>query len=71
MEREARDRVPAGDWVAEGGSDWRKDAGEEGGAMKGNRMVFGWVGLSVTGAEAPGTTGSGMRTAWLIFLLAL
>lgn len=71
MEREARDRVPAGDWVADGGSDCRKDAGEEGGAMKGNSMVFGWAELSVTAAEAPGTTGSGMRTAWLIFLLAL
>lgn len=33
-----RDSNPAGDWVADGGSDWRKDAGEEGGAMKGSTM---------------------------------
>lgn len=57
--------------MAEGGSDWRKDAGEEGGAMKGNNMVFEFVGLSVTDAEVPVTAGSGMRTAWLIFLLCL
>lgn len=34
-EREVRESNPAGDWVTEGGSDWRNEAGEEGGAIKG------------------------------------
>ena len=62
MEREVRDNNPAGDWVAEGGSDWRKDAGEEGGAMKGRTMAVEWVWFSAT-TVAPGNIGSGTRTA--------
>nr|GMD55144.1 hypothetical protein Iba_chr11dCG5120 [Ipomoea batatas] len=34
IDNAVRESNPAGDWAAEGGSDWRKDAGEEGGAMK-------------------------------------
>lgn len=63
MEREVRDSNPAGDWVADGGSDCRKDAGEEGGAIKGTTMVVEWVKFSLTGAAAPVTTGSGTKTA--------
>lgn len=33
-----RETDPAGDWVAEGGSEKRKDAGEDGGATKGSTM---------------------------------
>ena len=64
-----RDSNLAGDWEADGGSDCRKDAGEEGGAMKGSTMAVGGVGFSLAGTAAPGTTGSGPRTAWLIRLL--
>lgn len=32
---------PVGDWVAEGGSDRKNDAGDEGGAMKGTTMEGG------------------------------
>ena len=64
MEREVRDSNPAGDCVAEGGSDWRKDAGEEGGAIKGSTMVVEWVKFSLAGAAAaPVTTGSETNTA--------
>lgn len=50
--------------MAEGGSDWRNDAGEEGGAMKGRTIAAdgGW--FSAAGAEDPDVVaGSGMRTA--------
>ena len=70
-EKEARGRNFAGDWVAEGGSDWRKDAGEEGGAMKGITMVAEWFKLSGTGTADPGTVGSGTRTALPMRLLFL
>lgn len=43
--------------MAEGGSDWRKEAGEEGGAMKGSTMVEGWDRFSETGAATPGAAG--------------
>lgn len=62
-EREVRDRYPAGDWVADGGSDARKDAGEDGGAMNGNTIVVEIVWLPMVETAAPGTTGSGTRTA--------
>lgn len=71
-EREASESKPAGDWVAEGGSDWRKEAGEEGGAMKGSTMVEGWDRFSETGAATPGAAGgSETRMAWPIRLLCL
>ena len=57
------DSSPAGDWVADGGSDWRKDAGEEGGAMNGRTMAEDGTWFSAAGAAAPATTGSGTRTA--------
>lgn len=38
-EREVRESNPAGDWVTEGGSDWRNEAGEEGGAIKGTETA--------------------------------
>lgn len=63
MEREVRDNNPAGDCVAEGGSDWRKDAGDEGGAMKGRTMAFEGVWFSATEMVTPGNIGSGTRTA--------
>lgn len=39
-EKEVRERNPAGEgeWVAEGGSDWRNEAGEDGGAIKGTAI---------------------------------
>lgn len=49
--------------MAEGGSDCRKEAGEEGGAMKGSTMVEGWLRLSEIGATTPGAAGSETRTA--------
>lgn len=58
-----RESNPAGDWVAEGGSDWRKDAGDDGGAMKGNTMVDELFRVSARGAAAPGTVASGTRVA--------
>lgn len=36
------DSMPVGDWVAEGGSDRKKDAGEEGGATKGSASDVCW-----------------------------
>lgn len=39
-ERDLKERTPTGEYEAEGGSDWRKDAGEDGGAMKGNTTVL-------------------------------
>lgn len=49
--------------MEDGGSDWRKDAGEEGGAMKGSTMLVERFRFSEAGATAPGTIGSGTRTA--------
>lgn len=66
-----RESNPAGDWVAEGGSDWRKDAGEEGGAMKGITMVVDWFRFSATWGGAPGAIDSGAMTAWPIRFLCL
>lgn len=72
IEKDVRESNPAaGDWVAEGGSDWRKDAGEEGGAMKGITILEEWFTLSATGAVAPGAVDSGTRTACPIRLLFL
>lgn len=34
---------PAGDKVQEGGSDWKKETGEEGGATKGNSIEDVWI----------------------------
>lgn len=70
-ERAVRDSNPAGDWVADGGSDCRNDAGDEGGALKGITMPVGLLTFSAVETEAPGTTGSGTRTAWPIRLLLL
>lgn len=57
--------------MEEGGSDWRKEAGEEGGAMKGRTRVEGRLQLSETGAGTPDGDGSETRTAWPIRLLCL
>lgn len=49
-EREASESSLVGDWGIDGGSDWRKDEGDEGGAMNGTTeaveggCVFGAVG---------------------------
>lgn len=66
--REVKESMAVGDCVAEGGSDWRKDTGEEGGAAKGSTMsgdcnVF--SGGSVEGL------GSGTSTACPILFLCL
>lgn len=37
--------IDAGDCVIDGGSDWKKDAGEEGGATKGRITAVVWVWL--------------------------
>lgn len=47
-EIEVRESKPAGDWVADAGSDGRKDAGEEGGATKGSTLEGCWVILRST-----------------------
>lgn len=49
--------------MEEEGSDWRKEAGEEGGAMNGNIIVEEWFRFSETGATTPGAAGSETRTA--------
>lgn len=38
-ETEVRDNRPLGDCVTEGGSDWKNDAGEEGGTTNGSAMA--------------------------------
>lgn len=57
------DRETAGDCVHEGGSELRKDAGEEGGATKGSTRAGAWGGTSAAVTAAPGTVVSGERTA--------
>lgn len=55
--------------MAEGGSDWRKEVGEEGGAMKGSATVVEGFKVWVLEEVAPSAvTGSGNRTALLILL---
>lgn len=68
---EVSDKRPVGDWVAEGGPDGRKDAGEEGGATKGSTMESSWGGFSAVGASAPVVGVSGTRTACAICCLFL
>jgi len=34
-----KERIPTGDCVAEGGSDWKNEAGDEGGAIKGSVVI--------------------------------
>lgn len=70
-ERAVSDNNPAGDWVADEGSDWRKDAGDDGGAIKGMTMPVGLLKFPAVETAASGTTGSGTRTAWPIRLLFL
>lgn len=68
-EREVSESNPAGECVEDGGSDCRKDAGEDGGTMKGITMVVEGFGAAVAVAGTVGATGSGTRTAWPIRLL--
>lgn len=63
-----KDSKPPGDWVADGGSDWRKDAGEDGGAMNGRTIEDCWDRISIIGASVVEEPGSGTRTACPIFL---
>lgn len=60
---EVNDKIPAGDCVEDGGSDWRNDAGEDGGAIKGSTVVVVEETFSVPEAAVPGTVGSGTRVA--------
>lgn len=41
-----------GDCAIDVGSDWRKEAGEDGGATNGNTGGGGWSGISTAGASA-------------------
>lgn len=61
---EVTDTIPTGDCAVEGGSDWKKDAGDEGGAMKGS-VILGacWAELTAAAASAPEGVVSGTRTA--------
>lgn len=68
---EVSDKRPVGDWAAEGGSDGRKDAGEEGGATKGSAMESGWDGFSAVGTSDPVVGVSGTRAACPIRCLFL
>lgn len=54
---------PTGDCIADEGSDWMKDAGDEGGAMNGSVMAVEDAEFTVAGAVVPGGAGSGTRTA--------
>lgn len=60
---------PTGDCRAEGGSEGRNEAGDEGGAANGIRITGGWVAFSDGGAAIllDGGWGSGTRTACPIF----
>lgn len=71
LEDTERDNSPVGDWVADGGSDGKKDAGEEGGATKGSDMEGGWIGRSCGDASVPEAFVSGTRLACPIRLLLL
>lgn len=62
-ERDARESNLAGECMQEGGSDWRKDAGEEGGATKGNTVVYELFIVSVTGPAVAASVGSGTSVA--------
>lgn len=62
-EIDVRDTKPAGDCVAEWGSDGRKDAGEEGGATKGSVKEDTWFGFSAAGTLPPEALASETRTA--------
>lgn len=52
-----RERMPPGDWVEEGGSEFRKEAGEEGGTMNGRVIVC--VAVGFCGTEGFGLEGVG------------
>lgn len=66
-----KDNEPAGDCIAEGGSDWRKEAGEEGGATKGSTGAGAWIGFSEAEALAPGAVVSDEMTACPIRFLGI
>lgn len=69
-EIEVRDTKPAGDCAAEGGSEGRKEAGEEGGAAKGTTMGGGWPKLRAGGgASAAEDVASEIRMACPMRLL--
>lgn len=65
MSAERADRVIplAGDRAADGGPDWRKETGEEGGAMNGCARGGGWLEFSGGGTVSSGGGGAGTRTA--------
>ena len=70
---EAKDREPAGDWAAEGSSEYREDAGEEGGATNGSTTLLegAWVGFSAEVGSALKDVGSGLMLACPIRLFCL
>jgi len=64
-EMELRPTEPAGECIADGGSDGRNDAGDEGGATKGILTIGACVAFAGGAAVAPVVdgVGSGTRTA--------
>lgn len=63
FDMDVKDTTPTGDWAADGGSEGRKEAGEDGGAAKGTTGAR--VELLLLAAEASlrVSVGSGTRTA--------
>jgi hypothetical protein len=63
---EVLETKPTGDCAVEGGSDWKNDAGDDGGAMKGSVILGGAWAVELTAlpaASAPVGVVSGTRTA--------
>lgn len=66
---DAIDNIPVGDCVDEGVSEGRNDAGEEGGATKGNTIEGGWDECTAVVESAPEEEVSGARMACPIRLV--
>ena len=57
------EKGPHGDCATEGGSEWRKDAGDEGGAEKWNGIIGACVEFTVAAASVPEAVLPVTRTA--------
>lgn len=55
--------------MEDGGSELRKEAGDEGGAINGSVKGGGWLVFSDTVATGPVGVGSGTSAAWLILFV--
>ena len=60
-----------GEWEMEAASDWRKEAGEEGGTSKGKIRGGGWFKLSGADTDVLCEAGSGTKTACPILFVIL